>query len=286
MSQVIAEAGGFDPVRIAALSGPNLALEIARGLPASAVVAADDESPGGARPGEARAAAVPSLREQRSRRGRAVRGAQERPRDRGGCGRGARLRGQRQGRPDDPRSRRDDPARDRRRREPADVRRPGRDRRRHRDVRVAAVAQPPARRRARQGPLAGPRSRRACRASPKAPTRSMRRSPWPTGSGWRCRSPARSTARCSKARASKRCLVDLLARESKDELADYRQWVASARRATDSDNRLLDSAPRRGVAQSGSAPVWGTGGRRFKSGRPDHFPSTNRGPEGFVPRAF
>ena len=31
MSQVIAEAGGFDPARIAALSGPNLALEIARG---------------------------------------------------------------------------------------------------------------------------------------------------------------------------------------------------------------------------------------------------------------
>ena len=44
MSQVIAEAGGFDPSRIAALSGPNLALEIARGLPASAVVAADDEA--------------------------------------------------------------------------------------------------------------------------------------------------------------------------------------------------------------------------------------------------
>ena len=44
MSQVIAEAGGFDPARIAALSGPNLALEIARGLPASAVVAAEDEA--------------------------------------------------------------------------------------------------------------------------------------------------------------------------------------------------------------------------------------------------
>ncbi len=42
MSQVIAEAGGIDPSRIAALSGPNLALEIARGLPASAVVAATD----------------------------------------------------------------------------------------------------------------------------------------------------------------------------------------------------------------------------------------------------
>ncbi len=42
MSQVIAAEGGFDPRRIAALSGPNLADEIARGLPASAVVAADD----------------------------------------------------------------------------------------------------------------------------------------------------------------------------------------------------------------------------------------------------
>jgi hypothetical protein len=36
---------------------------------------------------------------------------------------------------------------------------------------------------------------------------------------------------------------------------------------------MLDWAACRGVAQSGSAPVWGTGGRRFKSGRPDHsFP--------------
>ena len=39
MSEVIAAAGGIEPDRIAALSGPNLALEIARGLPASAVVA-------------------------------------------------------------------------------------------------------------------------------------------------------------------------------------------------------------------------------------------------------
>jgi glycerol-3-phosphate dehydrogenase (NAD(P)+) len=42
MSEVIADAGGFAPRRIAALSGPNLAGEIARGLPASAVIAADD----------------------------------------------------------------------------------------------------------------------------------------------------------------------------------------------------------------------------------------------------
>jgi glycerol-3-phosphate dehydrogenase (NAD(P)+) len=39
MTEVIADAGGIDPARIAALSGPNLAQEIARKLPASAVVA-------------------------------------------------------------------------------------------------------------------------------------------------------------------------------------------------------------------------------------------------------
>jgi glycerol-3-phosphate dehydrogenase (NAD(P)+) len=42
MSEVIADAGAIAPDRIAALSGPNLAGEIARGLPASAVVAATD----------------------------------------------------------------------------------------------------------------------------------------------------------------------------------------------------------------------------------------------------
>jgi glycerol-3-phosphate dehydrogenase (NAD(P)+) len=42
MSEVIADAGGIAPERIAALSGPNLATEIARGLPASAVIAASD----------------------------------------------------------------------------------------------------------------------------------------------------------------------------------------------------------------------------------------------------
>ena len=42
MTQVMADAGGIAESRMAALSGPNLALEIARGLPASAVVAAAD----------------------------------------------------------------------------------------------------------------------------------------------------------------------------------------------------------------------------------------------------
>ncbi len=42
MTEVIAEAAAIAPSRVAALSGPNLAQEIARGLPASAVVAAED----------------------------------------------------------------------------------------------------------------------------------------------------------------------------------------------------------------------------------------------------
>ncbi len=42
MSEVIADASGRPPTAVAALSGPNLAAEIARGLPASAVIAATD----------------------------------------------------------------------------------------------------------------------------------------------------------------------------------------------------------------------------------------------------
>ena len=42
MTEVIAAAAGIDRRRVAALSGPNLASEIARRLPASAVVAAED----------------------------------------------------------------------------------------------------------------------------------------------------------------------------------------------------------------------------------------------------
>jgi glycerol-3-phosphate dehydrogenase (NAD(P)+) len=42
MTEVIAAAAEIGPRRVAALSGPNLAAEIARGLPASAVVAAEE----------------------------------------------------------------------------------------------------------------------------------------------------------------------------------------------------------------------------------------------------
>jgi glycerol-3-phosphate dehydrogenase (NAD(P)+) len=47
MSQVIGEEVAGSRDRIAALSGPNLALEIARGLPAGSVVAAEDEAVSG-----------------------------------------------------------------------------------------------------------------------------------------------------------------------------------------------------------------------------------------------
>ncbi|HKB29126.1 MAG TPA: 2-dehydropantoate 2-reductase N-terminal domain-containing protein, partial [Candidatus Limnocylindrales bacterium] len=46
MTEVIAQAGGLDLSRIAALSGPNLAFEIARSKPASAVVASVDQAVG------------------------------------------------------------------------------------------------------------------------------------------------------------------------------------------------------------------------------------------------
>jgi glycerol-3-phosphate dehydrogenase (NAD(P)+) len=47
MTQVLAQAIPAAEGRIAAMSGPNLALEIAQGLPASSVVAADDEQVSG-----------------------------------------------------------------------------------------------------------------------------------------------------------------------------------------------------------------------------------------------
>ena len=91
MSEVIAGAGGFDPSRIAVLSGPNLALEIAHGGPASAVVAADDQALAERVVQRLGQQAVSAVREP-GRPGRgAVRGAQERPGDRRGRGRRAGL---------------------------------------------------------------------------------------------------------------------------------------------------------------------------------------------------
>ena len=89
-----------------------------------------------------------------------------------------------------------------------------------------------------------------------------------------------------------RCLVDLLARESKDELADFGRWLerGGARRGAGEAGPGCVSAagdarlpPRRGVAQPGSAPEWGSGGRAFESLRPDQRSEHERGPEGDPP---
>ena len=44
MSQVIVQVTGVDPSRVAVVSGPNLASEIARGQPAATVVACSDSA--------------------------------------------------------------------------------------------------------------------------------------------------------------------------------------------------------------------------------------------------
>ena len=155
-----------------------------------------------ARPGPARQPSVPALRQRRPARRGAVRRAQEHHRDRRRRGRRARLRRQRQGRAMT--------------RGLAEMTRIGiaaganpltfaglaGHRRRGRHLRVDAVAQPPARRRAGRGPQVGRDRGRRSPASPRAPTPSTRRWRWPSGSTSRCRSPGRSTSRCSRARTS------------------------------------------------------------------------------------
>ena len=59
MSQVIEAAGGAEPGRVAALSGPNLALEVARDLPTSAVIASPAIRAGAAHHRPPRPAPVP-----------------------------------------------------------------------------------------------------------------------------------------------------------------------------------------------------------------------------------
>ena len=123
MSEVIAEAAGVPIGRIAALSGPE---PRRRGRAQPAGLRGRRRRRSGTRRagrGAARPARVPALRQRGHPRRRAVRGAQERRGDRGRRRRRPRLRRQRQGRAPDPRPGRDDPARDRGRRQPADLRR-------------------------------------------------------------------------------------------------------------------------------------------------------------------
>ena len=152
MSEVIAEVTGAGPERIAVVSGPNLATEIARREPAASVVACADEDGGARRLQDAHPlAGVPSLHEHRRARLRARRRLQERRRPRGRHGRRPRLRRQHHGVGDHPRPGRDRPAGDRAGRQPAHPDGAGRPRRPGRHLLLAALAQPHLRREARPG---------------------------------------------------------------------------------------------------------------------------------------
>ena len=128
---------------VAVLSGPNIAEEISRGLPAAAVIAGEDRGARGPAPARDHLADVPRLRERRRRRRRALRGREERDRARRRRCRRARARRQRQGRARRARSRRDGPVRRGGRCAARDVRRPRRDGRPDRHVLVEVGAQPP-----------------------------------------------------------------------------------------------------------------------------------------------
>ena len=76
---------------VAVLSGPNMAEEIAVGLPTAAVIASEDGYPRGPAPARAQLDRLPRVRQPRRRRRRAVRGGEERDRARGRRRRRARL---------------------------------------------------------------------------------------------------------------------------------------------------------------------------------------------------
>ena len=208
-----------------ALSGPNLALEIARGLPASSVVAAAEDGTSAQRVVE-----IIGTRSFRLYRNRDVigvelcgalkniiaiaAGAAEQPR----------FRRQRQGRPDHPRPGRDDAPRRGGRRQPADLRRawPG-----------WVTSSPPATR---------PLSRNHRLGVELATGRHLGRHRGDAAGRGRGRLHGRRGARrwrpagvelpiaqevhnaLFEGKSVQRCLVDLLSREPKDELAGLEEW--------------------------------------------------------------
>ena len=76
------------------------------------------------------------------------------------------------------------------------------------------------------GPDVGGDRGDAGRARPRGPTPCAPPWPWPIDSAWRCPSPARSSAPCSRARACSAAWSTCSSRESKDELADADAWLA------------------------------------------------------------
>ena len=75
----------------------------------------------------------------------------------------------------------------------------------------------------------GRSSRRRCRASRRAPTRSMRRSALASRFGVEMPIAQEVHNALFEGKSVQRCLLDLLARESKDELADFPAWAERIR---------------------------------------------------------
>ena len=183
MSQVIAEVTGAGPERIAVISGPNLAKEIARREPAASVVACEDEDV--AKMLQARCHS-PAFRPYTSVDvlGCELGGAYKNVVALSvGMAVGLGLRRQHHGLADHPRPRRDRAARDGARRQPADADGAGRARRPGRHLLLAAVAQPDLRREARPGHDDRRRSTPRPGRSPRARSRAPRCSPWPQRTG-------------------------------------------------------------------------------------------------------
>ena len=273
MSQVIADAAHVPSQRIAALSGPNLALEIARGLPASAVVAAEDPALAD------RIVARLARREFRLYVNRDILGVEL-------CGAlknivaiaagaadGLGFGDNGKAGPADPRPGRDDPAGDRGRRQPAHLRRAGGgggpDRRR---------AAPTLSRNHRLGEeLAKGRSWPEIEATLPGTAEGAYTVDAALALADRLgvempiaqevhNAPVRGQERAALPGRPARPRVEGRARRLRPLGAAARSPGRGLRPGAGARLRV-----RRGVAQSGSAPVWGTGGRRFKSGRPDHI---------------
>ena len=201
MSEVIEEE--LPGRRVAALSGPNLAREIAAGLPAVERGGLAGRRAGGRVRRAAGQRPLPRLHQPRPGRRRAVRRPEERGRPGRGLRRRARLRRQRQGGDHHARPRRDDPPGGRRRRGADDLRRPGGGRRPDRDLHEPALAQPARGRADGLGHVVG-----RCRSAPErrgrgGRHRARRARSWRRRAGSRCRSPSRSMP--SSTPAARRC---------------------------------------------------------------------------------
>ncbi len=140
MSQVIAEVTGAGAERIAVISGPNLAREIAQRQHAATVVACADDTVAEAAAAGLPHALLPPVHQPRRGRLRTRRRGQERDRARASASRSAWGSATTPGPPDHPGPGRDRPARRGARRRPAHLRRAGGDGRPGRDLQLAAVA--------------------------------------------------------------------------------------------------------------------------------------------------